>query len=56
MKEVWWIIGKCATIKLRNQYTNENMLFVICIFDEEEALKKSLIYPLMVLYLDPANN
>ena len=45
MYEVRQIMGNCVTRSLRNQYINENVQFVMWIFDEGEPLKTRLIDP-----------
>ena len=43
-------MGNCVTGSSRSQYTNENFLFMMCIFDNHEPLKKRFIDTCMVVY------
>ena len=53
-EEVRQIMGKCVVVSLISQYTNENVRFMMWIFDKRKPLKVWLIVPWMVgdLYLD----
>ena len=47
-EEVRQIMGKCVVVSLISQYTNENVQFMMWIFDKRKPLKVWLIVPWMV--------